>query len=1275
MINHASGNGSRRARVALAAVLGVISLACYLPRAVAAEAKAEAEEKTEEKEAVLQEVQITGSRIVRKDLQSNSPVTTLDREKLDDNTFISVEQALNEMPQFMAGGSAIGAFGNQTGIGQFTAGNNMDGGSGSGNMFDNTRLPDNGGRIGTFTPGAAVVNLRGLGSNRSLTLIDGHRGQPTNASGVVDLNTIPSAAIGNIEVITGGASAVYGADALAGVTNIKLRDNYEGLSVRVRGGINEVGDGGEYQVSTVMGTRLSGKGSALIGIQYDKRETSLYRNRSWYEEAISSPYSNFLNMTFPAIDYYSAGTNTPSQTAVNTLFGNRVCTTGSGVTVPCVTTTGGAAGTGFVFNTDGSLYTRSSSCYLPNYGTTTAPTSCTVPTGTVAAAGTTHYFGPQNFKGSVVNSQANPVELTCQYVASQPNHTAGFSDRSCNPTVNMVDWDRWLSSPREAYTLFGRAKYELNDSLRAYSVVNFSTSDTETRREATPASGGFAANIPFGATVGGNINTGSRYLPSIETTEIRRNGVLIRPAGATKPEYVSTALGGTNTRGTDCPAMGGCTMAQAFPVSTDLRRLLESRALASGGVLPGPTGGGVNAATNPFQGLSSCITYSRNPNPSVPSAPVQVNPTTGIGYTYAIDPNTGQPTYTCGPNGTWAYNTSFDFIPVRGTHNTQRTWSLAFGLEGDLPFSDWTWDLYNSKGEGNTVTNFQGFVSLYNYRLLMSQPNYGKGYVNNAGSGKFMSCESGLNPFSNAPVSQDCVEAVASAQIDRSSTDQRVHEFSAQGHLFEMPAGEARGAIGASYRKNNYQYTPDSLRERDYINDTSAGQFGVGSVVGALSVKEVYGEMLIPLLRDLPGVQNLELEIGGRYSEYSTGQNVPTWKVLASWQPVSWIRARGGFNKAERAPNIAELFTRDSVNANGIVTDPCVVPSATTVQNTLTNIAEGDNLTPLSTFNDPQLNPDYLKLQALCRAQIEAAGGSGASDFDLDPNNFGRTPGSVPTGLVVVSGNPDLKSEKGQTWTAGVVFSSPFTHPLLSRITSTFDWYEARIDDPIEIVSPLVAAWECFNAYGNNPNFQLDDPRGYCSVIERDPVIGGIRYVQTPYLNRGKLVIRGMDVSMNWSAAMADMGLESLSGRLSIGINANFLFDQIQAVTAGGTTRDYAGVGGAAPFQASTTVGYSWGYNRVSANWRYRSGTCIAVNGAAGCDDDISRYPISNQFSLTGGTRIGPVNASLSVSNPLNTKPRTGTYSYTDPTKGFGSFNPFDDLVGRRWSMNLSMDF
>src|SRR5690348_2687465 len=215
--------------------------------------------------AQLEEIQVTGSRIVRKDLESNSPLVTVEKQQIEDKAYISVEQALNELPQFMVGG-----VGNNAGVvTSNTQANGLDGGRGSGDAFNMALLPDNAGALGIVIPGAANVNLRGLGSNRSLVLIDGHRGMPSNASMTVDLNTIPTIAIGNIEVITGGASAVYGADALAGVTNIKFRDNFEGISIRVRGGVNEVGDGGEYQVSGLFGAKSdNGKAHAMIGLEY-----------------------------------------------------------------------------------------------------------------------------------------------------------------------------------------------------------------------------------------------------------------------------------------------------------------------------------------------------------------------------------------------------------------------------------------------------------------------------------------------------------------------------------------------------------------------------------------------------------------------------------------------------------------------------------------------------------------------------------------------------------------------------------------------------------------------------------------------------------------------------------------------------------------------------------------------------------------------------------------------------------------------------------------------
>ena len=155
------------------------------------------------------EIVVTGSRIVRRDFDAASPIMTVGQEQFQNISTVGVEAALNQLPQFVPGGG--------------------NGGPGSGTQFGTSDVQS----TASNSPGISVLNLRGLGPNRNLVLINGRRAQPANAALLIDVNTIPAAAIESVEVITGGASAVYGADAIGGVVNFKLRDNFEGRVVRL----------------------------------------------------------------------------------------------------------------------------------------------------------------------------------------------------------------------------------------------------------------------------------------------------------------------------------------------------------------------------------------------------------------------------------------------------------------------------------------------------------------------------------------------------------------------------------------------------------------------------------------------------------------------------------------------------------------------------------------------------------------------------------------------------------------------------------------------------------------------------------------------------------------------------------------------------------------------------------------------------------------------------------------------------------------------------------
>ncbi len=193
------------------------------------------------------EIVVTGSRIARPEVDSPVPVTTITSEQLLQRASPNVSDILNELPQVAVG---------------------------------STRTNSNFLTSGT---GISTVNLRGLGSNRTLVLVNGRRfvggfGGDTS----VDLNNIPVDFIERVDNITGGSSAVYGSDAVAGVVNFILRDRFEGLQVRAQAGITEKGDSGRYLLSVTGGTKWGAddRGNALFNVSYDRDQGLLSRNRA-----------------------------------------------------------------------------------------------------------------------------------------------------------------------------------------------------------------------------------------------------------------------------------------------------------------------------------------------------------------------------------------------------------------------------------------------------------------------------------------------------------------------------------------------------------------------------------------------------------------------------------------------------------------------------------------------------------------------------------------------------------------------------------------------------------------------------------------------------------------------------------------------------------------------------------------------------------------------------------------------------------------------------------
>lgn len=224
------------------------------------------------------EIVVTGSRIVRPNLVANSPIAVVTGEQTVASGDITLDTFLNTLPQV-----------------------NPSGTSTSNNPGNN---------------GQSNINLRGLGTNRNLVLIDGRRPMVSSVAQAVDLNTIPQGLIERIEVITGGAGAAYGADAIAGVANVILRRNFEGLELRAGYSLSlPETDAIEYQISGTLGANFSdGRGNIALSAEFADRSSLIKSQRAFASQALST------TGTPPVGRLIESGTNPFSATVLNNIF-------------------------------------------------------------------------------------------------------------------------------------------------------------------------------------------------------------------------------------------------------------------------------------------------------------------------------------------------------------------------------------------------------------------------------------------------------------------------------------------------------------------------------------------------------------------------------------------------------------------------------------------------------------------------------------------------------------------------------------------------------------------------------------------------------------------------------------------------------------------------------------------------------------------------------------------------------------------------------------------
>jgi outer membrane receptor protein involved in Fe transport len=1031
----------------------------------------------------LEEITVTGSRIVRRDFEANSPILTVEEEVFDNTMSIGIETVMNQLPQFVP---AVTPF--VTTDVQATA---------------------------TNTPGASTLSLRGLGANRNLVLIDGRRGMPVNALGAISINSIPSAAVARVETITGGASSVYGADAMAGVVNFILKKDYEGVDFDLRYGESFEGDGQEVRLSGVYGANFADDGgNVLMGFEYSSRGRVRSRDRDFQRSIWEDPSvgASFFAPTEPA--YIVEAGNAPNAAIANTLLDG--CRTGN-VSV--------ATGQQFFTNLEATNPALQGQLWK------------------FSADGSQCYSGPF---GDDVMLRKYRVDNEVPRPANSPNGQ-----------LVQIDTTGMLQIPLQRYALFGSGRLELSDNVAAVLHVNFSEDETDTQLGDNYLGAFWGTYVPHGTGI---------YAPSVNSS------------GDTLPAYLPGGL-----YGLDCAPTGGCTNSQVWPTSPELTQLLDSR-----------------------------------PQANLP----------------------------------WSMSSFTDYAGKRTTVNDVQTYQFLAGFEGTLPNNDWTWEAYLSHGSTGVSTIFGGVIALERYRYLVSLPNYGRAafFQGNTFSaariaGGTLRCQTGLPIAESFTPSQDCIDAIVADLQSTAEMDQSIAEFNLQGKLVDLPAGEARFAVGTSYRENTYFYIADGLASQTSFLDGAVGIFPGGNSAGETSVSEVYGELLLPLVSDGPIVDEFTLELGYRHSDNDPSDSVETYKAMFDWRVNDRVRVRGGRNIANRAPNIGELFEAKTqvVGAGGSVLGDLCNPGNTA----------GGGLSA-----NPTLNTNAAQVRAMCEAQM---GATGAAAY--------YAPGNVPGASTLGNrtGNPNLHSENGETITLGAVLR------LGDRTSLSIDAYEIRITDYISAQLGESVFRLCYDPVFN-PTYAPFTAE--CNQILRDPSNGQIGAVDVTYSNNASVETSGLDVQFNWGT---DLG----EGNFNLNFLASYLdsFATRLNPTAPWTewkgTFGPAGLSGVNPgsfdYRTFTTASYGLGDWNVAVRWRHTpsikpSAIVSNPNTTIISTPAYDAFDLSAGFTFREGWQLRGGIDNLFDEQPVYT-------NATRFTRGTATNGGFYDVLGRRAYVGMSVSF
>ena len=837
---------------------------------------------------------VTGSRIRRPNVDANVPTTSITGAELFNQGQTNIGDTLNDLPQLRSSFSQQSI---TTGVG---------------------------------VAGLDLLDLRGLGSIRTLVLVNGRRHVASdilNNASSVDVSTIPSDLVERIDIVTGGNSAVYGSDAIAGVVNFVLKRDYQGLQARGSASISTPGNYGGNQYGSILAGRnfADGRGNVTAHVEYAHQDRVYGSNIPFLRQVdgfasvdADSPGLPQASDGFPdnvfVRDLRSATTHRNGFVAILQPQGTGQCGFGTAANNGPPNTAGTAYDCAYFFNEAGRL--------TPQTGTRFG----TGPLGSITGGN-----GQTGREGTLLSILPSSQRINANLLA------------------------HYEFSP--AFEVFLEAKYVRTDTVGNQLGPTFVNNSTGSLNDVRIAP-----------------RLDNPYLDPADRTLIA-NGFLAN--NCTFPTNTTSSVASTTCTDNTPIVLGpGATAAQIAAEATKAANL-AARNLA--------------IANGSFRFL-----FARTLTDS----------------------------------------------PDRDEIFRRNTYRAVLGVRGAFN-DDWHYELSANYGKFEETDDLRGFVDKQRFFLSFDaarNPVTGQiqcrsqidpafaipagGTSGSAATAAKLAADVAAcvpyNPF-GAPNNAAAVNYFKANLINRASIEQYDVQGFVSGdssQLLNLPGGPVRFVLGGEYRREKAFNNSDDAADTGLTNGVFLGDFNPG----ALEVKEGYGEIELPILKDVPFFKELTVSGAGRVSAYNNSAGTTyTYNAGVEYSPIRDIRFRANYGRAVRAPNVTETGTPPVANfANGFL-DPCSIT------------AIGANA--LRTANCT------TQLSAAQLANLPAP----AAGYSLN---------------VITGSNPNLQAEQSDSYTYGVVLQPRF----LPGFSLSIDYYNIKVKNVIVTLTAQAIINGCYDS-------------------------------------------------------------------------------------------------------------------------------------------------------------------------------------------------------------------